>query len=409
MHRRTMIAGAGATIIAGAGAGVPATASRAGESLRLPAALPEGTRRIATLVDLADKQQMVRLSDRPPNYATPVEVFANPVTPNDRFFIRYHLAGLPSVADMDNWSLTIGGDGLTRPMQLKLDDLRHLPMQEVLAVCQCAGNRRGLSIPHVPGVQWPDGGMGCAVWRGPALRDVLKTADVKAEAIEVWLGGADKPPLDATPAFRKSIPIEKALDGGTILAISMNGAPLPLLNGYPARLVVPGWAGTYWLKHLTNIEVSRQPLANFWMKSAYRLPAGMFPVDHPFKSQATETTVPITELVVNSLIADPIDGDERGRSGFGVRGVAWDRGNGIGRVEVSLDGGGTWQDAVLDPPLGLYAYRRFSVQTGAIGAGQYSILSRATSQTGERQASALKANPGGYHNNVPLPITVAVQ
>jgi sulfite dehydrogenase (cytochrome) subunit A len=401
MRRRTMIAGAGATAFA--------PASRAAESTRLPAELPDGTRRVAEFVNLPGKQRMLRLSDRPPNYATPVNVFADAVTPNDRFFVRYHLAGVPSAADMDAWSLAIGGDSVTHPVQLKMSDLLDLPTNEILAVCQCAGNRRGLSIPHVAGVQWPDGGMGCAVWRGPALRDVLKAAGVKAEALEVWLGGADKPPMEATPPFRKSIPIEKALDGDTILAVAMNNAPLPLLNGYPARLIVPGWTGTYWMKHLTNIEVSSRPLSNFWMKAAYRVPAGMFPVDHPFKSQLTETTVPITELVVNSLIADPLDGQEQERSGFNIRGVAWDRGSGISRVEVSLDGGGTWQDALLDRPLGPYAYRRFSLQTGPIRPGMYSLACRATSQSGERQASALKVNPGGYHNNVPLPITVAVR
>jgi sulfite dehydrogenase len=401
MRRRTMIAGAGATAFA--------PASRAAESTRLPAELPDGTRRVAEFVNLPGKQRLLRLSDRPPNYATPVNVFADAVTPNDRFFVRYHLAGVPSAADMDGWSLAIGGDSVTHPVQLKMSDLLDLPTNEILAVCQCAGNRRGLSIPHVAGVQWPDGGMGCAVWRGPALRDVLKAAGVKAEALEVWLGGADKPPMEATPPFRKSIPIEKALDGDTILAVAMNNAPLPLLNGYPARLIVPGWTGTYWMKHLTNIEVSSRPLSNFWMKAAYRVPAGMFPVDHPFKSQLTETTVPITELVVNSLIADPLDGQEQERSGFNIRGVAWDRGSGISRVEVSLDGGGTWQDALLDRPLGPYAYRRFSLQTGPIRPGMYSLACRATSQSGERQASALKVNPGGYHNNVPLPITVAVR
>jgi sulfite dehydrogenase (cytochrome) subunit A len=401
MRRRTMIAGAGAALFA--------PASYAAESTRLPAELPDGTRRVAEFVNLPGKQRMLRLSDRPPNYATPVNVFADAVTPNDRFFVRYHLAGVPSAADMDAWSLAIGGDSVTHPVQLKMSDLLDLPTNEILAVCQCAGNRRGLSIPHVAGVQWPDGGMGCAVWRGPALRDVLKAAGVKAEALEVWLGGADKPPMEATPPFRKSIPIEKALDGDTILAVAMNNAPLPLLNGYPARLIVPGWTGTYWMKHLTNIEVSSRPLSNFWMKAAYRVPAGMFPVDHPFKSQLTETTVPITELVVNSLIADPLDGQEQERSGFNIRGVAWDRGSGISRVEVSLDGGGTWQDALLDRPLGPYAYRRFSLQTGPIRPGMYSLACRATSQSGERQASALKVNPGGYHNNVPLPITVAVR
>jgi sulfite dehydrogenase len=401
MRRRDVIAGAGATVFA-----LP---SQAAESTRLPAVLPAGTSQVARFVDLGDKRRLLCLTDRPPNYATPVNVFTEAVTPNDRFFIRYHLAGVPSAADMDGWSLSIGGDGVTNPIRLKMGDLLDLPTSEVLAVCQCAGNRRGFSVPHVAGVQWPDGGMGCAVWRGPVFRDVLKAAGVKAAALEVWLGGADKPPLQATPPFRKSIPMEKALDGDTIVAIAMNNAPLPLLNGYPARLVVPGWTGTYWMKHLTSIEVSTQPLANYWMKTAYRVPAGMFPVDHPFKSQDAETTVPITELVVNSIIADPLEGNEVERSGFTVRGVAWDRGAGISRVEVSLDGGGSWRDAMLDRPLGPFAYRRFSLQTGPMRPGPYKLLSRASTSSGEQQASALKVNPGGYHNNVPLPVGVVVR
>jgi hypothetical protein len=145
------------------------------------------------------------------------------------------------------------------------------------------------------------------------------------------------------------------------------------------------------------------------MKSAYRIPAGMFPADQPFKSQMTETTAPITEIVVNSLIADPLEGEELERSGFNIRGVAWDRGAGISRVEVSLDGGATWQDAILDRPLGPYAYRRFSLQTGMISPGMYSLACRATTRSGERQATALKVNPGGYHNNVPRPISVTVR
>jgi sulfite dehydrogenase len=386
-----------------------ATSSHAVESTRLPAVLPDGTREIARFVDLPEKRRLLCLTDRPPNYATPVNVFTDAVTPNERFFVRYHLAGVPSAADMEGWTLSIGGDAVTRPIKFSMSDLLDLPTNEVLSVCQCAGNRRGLCVPHVAGVQWPDGGMGCAMWRGPALRDVLNAAGLKPDALEVWLRGADKPPLESTPPFRKSIPMEKALDGDTIVATAMNNAPLPLLNGYPARLIVPGWTGTYWMKHLTSIEVSTQPLANFWMKAAYRVPAGMFPVDHPFKSQVTEANVPITELVVNSLIADPLEGDEVERSGFNIRGIAWDRGSGINRVEVSLDGGRTWQDALLERPLGRYAYRRFSLLTGPMQPGPYKLLCRATSQTGEQQASALKANPGGYHNNVPLAVAVVVR
>jgi sulfite dehydrogenase (cytochrome) subunit A len=400
MRRREIIAGAGAALLA--------SPSIAAESTRIPAELPDGTRDIAQFVNLPDKRRLLRLVDRPPNYATPVNVFTDVVTPNDRFFVRYHLAGVPSAADMDNWSLSISGDAVEKPVQLKLSDLLDLPSNEVLAVCQCAGNRRGFADPHVAGVQWPDGGMGCAVWRGPALRDVLKVAKVKPEAVEVWLNGADKPVMDATPPFRKSIPMDKALDGDTIVAFSMNNAPLPLLNGYPARLIVPGWTGTYWMKHLTHIEVSATPLKNFWMQTAYRVPAGIFPVEHPFQSQAAPTTVPITEVVVNSLIADPLEGEQVDRSGFDVRGVAWDHGSGINRVEISLDGGHSWQDALLDRPLGPYAYRRFILQTGPLRPGTYPLLSRATSHSGERQAERLKVNPGGYHNNVPRPISVVV-
>jgi sulfite dehydrogenase (cytochrome) subunit A len=400
MRRRNMIAGAGAALFA--------SPSVAAESTRIPAALPDGVRQIAQFADLPDKRRLLRLTDRPPNYATPINVFADAVTPNDRFFVRYHLAGVPSADDMDGWMLSIGGDAVEHPVRLKMSDLQDLPSNELLAVCQCAGNRRGFVDPHVAGVQWTDGGMGCAVWRGPALRDVLKAVGVKPGALEVWLGGADKPVLEGTPPFRKSIPMEKAMDGDTIVAIAMNNAPLPLLNGIPARLVVPGWAGTYWMKHLTTIEVSTAPLRNFWMQSAYRVPAGLFPVERAFQSQASATTVPVTELVVNSLIADPLDGEEVDRSGFTIRGVAWDHGAGINRVEVSLDGGGTWQDALLDRPLGPYAYRRFSLQTGLVRRGTYRLMCRATSHTGERQADRLKANPGGYNNNVPLPISVVV-
>jgi DMSO/TMAO reductase YedYZ molybdopterin-dependent catalytic subunit len=401
MYRRSLISGTATALLA--------SRSAVAESTRLPPELPGGTKQIAQYVNLPGKRRLLRLSDRPPNYASPVDVFTNPVTASDRFFVRYHYDGVPSVADLDNWSLTIGGDSVNKPVRLRLSDMLDLPQSEVLAVCQCSGNRRGLVFPHVPGVQWTDGAMGAALWHGPALKDVLKAAGVRADALEVWLGGADKPPMPGIPAFRKSIPMDKAMDPDTIVAIAMNNAPLPLLNGYPARLIVPGWTATYWMKHLTSIEVSPAPMTGFWMKAGYRVPAGLFPVQLPFTSQATETTVPITEMVVNSIISDPLEGDDVERSGFTVSGLAWDRGNGINRVEVSLDGGSNWQDALLDRPLGKYAYRRFSTRVGLVKQGTYQLVSRATSNSGETQAVTMKANPGGYHNNVPRPIAVNVR
>lgn len=400
MLRRNLMAGAGAALVASPGL--------AAESTVIPAALPDGTRDVARYVELPGKKRMLRLSDRPPNYATPVNVFTDVVTPNDRFFIRYHLANIPTDADFDDWSLTISGDAVAKPVKLRRGDLLDLPASDVMAVCQCAGNRRGYVQPHVPGVEWTEGAMGCALWRGPALRDVLKAAGVTKDAVEIWFNGADRPAMDGTPIFKKSLPADKAMDPDTIIALSMNNAPLPLMNGFPARLVVPGWVGSYWMKHLTNIEASTKPLKEFWMQAAYRIPTGKFPTGSVFPTQATDKTEAIAEMVVNSIIASPLEGTEVERSGFVVQGVAWDRGNGINRVEVSLDGGANWQEALLDRPIGPYAFRRFTVRIGSMRPGTLRIISRATGNNGERQPDQFVPNPGGYHNNVPRPIVVTV-
>lgn len=401
MKRRDLLAGASTFLLSGA--------AGAAESTTFPAQLPDGTREIARFVDLPGKRRLIELTNRPPNYATPVEVYNDIVTPNDRFFVRYHMDGVPKPINVDAWRLTVGGDAAGKEISLTWQDLLDMPQNDVLAVCQCSGNRRGLFDPHVAGVEWPDGAMGCALWHGPSLSEILKRAGVKSNAVEIWLSGADTTPLPTMPHFVKSIPLAKAMDQYTLVAMSMNNAPLPLLNGNPARLVVPGWTGTYWTKHINHIQISSKPLENFWMKTAYRVPAGMFPVQLPFKSQDNDKTAPITEIVVNSLIADPLEGAEVERSGFTIRGVAWDRGNGISRVEVSIDGGKTWQDALLERSAGDFAYRRFTLRTGLLKPGTYDLACRATSNSGEKQAEKLKWNPGGYHDNVPRPIKVVVR
>ncbi|HME23826.1 MAG TPA: molybdopterin-dependent oxidoreductase [Acetobacteraceae bacterium] len=402
MHRRQILTGLG-------GAALTAGAAHAVEKPRwMSPQLPDGTREEATLEALPGKQKLIRLSDRPPNYETPIEVFRTAVTPNDQFFIRYHLANIPPMADLGKWSLTVGGEAADRQITLGLDDLRSLPQVEVAAVCQCSGNRRGLSSPHVAGVEWGYGAMGCATWRGPRLRDVLAKAGAKAGAVEVWLDGADGPVLPTTPDFHKSLPMDKAMSDDVIIATTMNGQPLPHLNGYPARIVVPGWTATYWMKHVTNIQLSAKPLDSFWMQKAYRVPAGMFAVDHPFPSQDNAANWPITDIVVNSLVADPIDGTRQPATGFTVQGVAWDRGHGIKQVEVSLDGGKTWQPASLGDGTGRFAFRAFSFPTGKLAPGNYVVSSRATNNAGETQVDKLKFNPAGYHNNVPQQIAVTV-
>ncbi len=399
MRRRSIFLGAGALL------------SREASGATMPwlsPDLPDGTRAEAHMVPAPGKRPLIQLSDRPPNLETPIQAFQTAITPNDQFFVRYHLGNVPDAAALTGWKLEIGGDAAERQITLTAKDLGGLPQTEVIAVCQCSGNRRGLVQPHVPGVQWGHGAMGCAAWRGPRLSDVLARAGVKPDAVEVWFDGADGPVLDATPRFRKCLPMTKALAAETIVATSMNGTPLPLQNGFPARVVVPGWTSTYWMKHLTRITVSARPLDNFWMKKAYRVPAGLFPVAHPFPTQDDSATWPITDITVNSLIAAPLHGDQAGRSGVTVRGVAWDNGGGIARVDVSLDGGQSWRPASLDRELSRYAFRAWHLETGPLARGTTDIRVRATSNSNETQPDAWRSNPAGYHNNVPQRVTVTV-
>jgi len=216
----------------------------------------------------------------------------------------------------------------------------NMQAHEVVAVNQCSGNRRGLFQPHVTGVEWGYGAMGCARWKGARLKDLLDKVGVKKEAIEIVLSGADRPSVDKTPQFIKSIPVWKAMEETTLVAYEMNGQALPHFNGFPARIVVPGWTGTYWMKHVTSITVVTKPEGGFWMNPAYRIPLGKFPLVSRFTSQDTEVNTPITEMVVNSLITNPVQGvNVKAHSAVTVGGIAWDGGYGLRTVEISIDGG----------------------------------------------------------------------
>ena len=227
---------------------------------------------------------------------------------------------------------------------------RDFPPAEIVAVCQCSGNRRGLFQPHVAGVNGATARWATRAGRAPGSRTFSTAAGLAKETIEIAFEGADGPPVDKTPDFVKSIPIWKALDPDTLVAYEMNGQPLPHFNGAPARIVVPGWTATYWMKHVTRIEARSKPEENFWMKSAYRIPVGKFPLVQRFLSQETAVNTPITEMVVNSVVTAPAAGDTFAMGQpLTVRGVAWDGGYGIARVEVSTDDGRTWSSAGARP------------------------------------------------------------
>jgi DMSO/TMAO reductase YedYZ molybdopterin-dependent catalytic subunit len=402
MTRRRMLGASAA--LAGAGITLPRGWQAGAAGLDLSPALPEGTRSEAVLDALPGKKPLIKLSYRPPNYETPIEVFRRAITPNDSFYVRYHLSHIPEV-DAAKWRLKIGGDGANGEAELSLDDLKGMPAAEVVAVNQCSGNRRGLFQPHVPGVQWGFGAMGCARWKGARLKDVLAKAGLKKEAIEIVLDGADRPVVDKTPGFIKSIPVWKAMEETTLVAYEMNGAPLPHFNGFPARIVVPGWTGTYWLKHIVSIHAVTKPFNGFWMRLAYRIPAAKFPIVERFISQETAASTPITEMMVNSLITSHHDGAVVVAGKVTVSGLAWDGGYGIRTVEVSPDGGNSWAPVTLGEDLGRYAFRSWS-HVLDVRYGKNMVVARATNEIGQSQTANLILNPAGYHHNVMHSVTL---
>jgi DMSO/TMAO reductase YedYZ molybdopterin-dependent catalytic subunit len=386
---------------AGAGSWVAARARAADSAGALVGDPPE------VVAALPGKRGLIQHAFRPPNFETPLAELAAPFTRNDAFFVRYHLAIVPEV-DPAQWRLKVGGASAQRPLELSLGELkREFELVTLAAVNQCAGNRRGLFAPRVAGVQWSNGAMGNARWRGVRLRDVLRRAGIAPDAVEVVFSGADSAPLAATPGFAKSLPVERALDENTLIAFEMNGAALPHWNGAPARLVVPGWTGTYWMKHLTDIRIEPKPFDGFWMKGAYRVPTGVFP--GRFVTQETPETTPVTELVVNSLIVSPVQGTrlQRGHPAQ-LSGKAWDSGSGIERVEVSVDGRQSWRDATLGTDLGRFAWREFRFPLDTSRPGPLEVAVRAHSRSGATQPDKLVVNPAGYHDNIVQTLAVEV-
>lgn len=365
------------------------------------ASMPTGTIDSEVLDALPGKLPLLKHSFRPPNYETPVEYFNDAITPNDRFFVRWHLANIPEI-DAAGWRLKIGGDAAERPFDLTLEQLKQeFDPVELVAVCQCAGNRRGLCEPHVAGVEWGEGAVGNARWKGARLKDILTRARLKQDAVEVAFNGADGPVLEATPDFVKSLPTWKAVDDNTLVAYEMNGAPLPHWNGFPARLIVPGWAGTYWVKQLISISALTQPLKGFWMSTAYRVPKGKFPSVDRFISQESETTIPVTEIDVFSLMTNLSEGARFKVSvPVVIHGIAWDPGYGIRRVEISIDEGRTWQSAAFGTDLGRFSFRSWHFAFTPRTRGDITVISRAINAQGIVQTDGWIANPAGYHNNV---------
>lgn len=350
------------------------------------------------VVQYPQKRPLIRLTERPPQLETPFTVFDEaPITPNDAFFVRYHLANIPREIDIDEFRLLIDGK-VARPLALSLKDLKAMKTTEVVAVNECSGNSRALFEPRVAGGQLGNGAMGNARWTGVPLKAVLDKAGVQAGARQVVLQGLDKPVLPVSPDFAKALDLDHARDGEVMLAWAMNREDLPWLNGYPLRIVVPGYYGTYWMKHVNQITVIDTEFDSFWMKTAYRIPANACACV-PAGSKP-DKTVPISRLNVRSFITNLQDGATvKAAPGTLVRGIAFDGGHGIRSVALSLDGGKTWRDTQLGRDLGKYSFRSWST-TVKLAPGASALMVRATSRAGEVQPMVPRWNPAGYMRNV---------
>lgn len=389
LDRREMMKGAAMTALA---TGFGSSKVFATQTVTLP--IGNGER---PLVKYPQKRPMIGVTSRPPQLETPFSVFNEGlITPNNAFFVRYHLAQIPVDIDPDKFTLEIKGK-VDRPLKLSLKDLKKMPAVELIAVNQCSGNSRGFFDPRVAGGQLGNGAMGNARWRGVPLKTVLDKAGIQQGAKQITLNGMDGPVSDKTPDFVKALDVDHARDGEVMLAYGMNDHDLPVLNGFPLRLVVPGYYGTYWVKHLNEITVIDNVFDGFWMKTAYRIPDTPCGCVDP--GTAPKATIPINRFTVRSFITNVTDGARLKAGATTLKGIAFDGGKGIKEVAVSTDGGKNWTPAKLGKDLGKYSFREWHLPL-KLAAGSHEIKVRATNNAGDSQPSEPKWNPAGYLRNV---------
>jgi len=333
---------------------------------------------VGAIVSEPQKAPLLLLTDRPVQLETPRHYFLAPFTPNEAFYVRWHLDRIPNAVDLRKWRLRVEGN-VSTPLTLTFSDLtKKFPAESVAAVNQCSGNSRSRLQPRVPGGQWGNGAMGNALWTGVRLRELLKSASLKTGSLQVQFQGLDQgqgPEGLGSKQFLKSLDLENPALEDCLVAYAMNGEPLPMLNGFPVRLVVPGYFATYWMKCLSFIRVLDKPDDNFWMKTAYRIPDKPRGNTSPEEMKAGGVkTIPIHRMPVRSFLISP-DGS---------------------KVEVSTDNLETWRAALLGDDHGPYSFRTWEFSWAANSPGRGVIAVRATDEKGNIQPDEPVWNPGGY-------------
>lgn len=392
MSRRSVLRTVGV-----AGMALAGSSAWADQSVRLPFA--DGQQERPVTHEFPQKGQMILQRTRPPLLETPMEVFDRGVfTPNDQFYVRWHWAVIPTSVDAATFRLAVRGH-VNQVLSLSLDDLLKMPRVELAAVNQCSGNSRGFFSPRVPGAQWAHGAMGNARWTGVLLKDVLDRAGIKPGAVQVRFDGLDEPVVPEAPDFKKSLDVDHARDGEVMIAFAINGEQLPLLNGFPLRLIVPGWYSTYWVKMLSDIEVLDRPDDNYWMATAYTIP------DTPHANIAPGQTgvkmVPISRMVPRSFFTNVTDGASLpAGAGAAIRGIAFGGDAGVAKVELSMDDGQSWRPATLGEDHGKYSFRRWQTNIPELTKGSHSLMVRCTNLSGDIQTAMPNWNNSGFMRNV---------
>jgi len=370
---------------------------RAKETVDLRVPGGPSTRPITTAYP--QKGRMILQRTRPPWLETPFEVFDKGVfTPNDQHYVSWHWANFPSEIDLDKFRLTVRGH-VNQTLTLSTKDILHgLPRVELAAVSQCAGNSRIYMQPRVPGAQWANGSMSNALWTGVRLKDVLDRAGVKPGALQVRFGGLDEPVVSNAPKFMKSLAIDHARDGEVMIAFGMNGEQLQLLNGFPLKLIVPGWCAVYWIKMLNDIEVLDQPDTNYWTATGYRVPDTQHVTINP--GQSGFKLVPVTRNFPRSFITNIRSGDAVPvGTPAQARGIAFGGNCGVARVDLSIDSGKSWQPTQLGRDEGEYGFRQWQTQFTLPSRGEHTLMIRCTNTNGEAQPDSPVWNPAGYMRN----------
>lgn len=399
MNRRNFLkAGGVATVAAAAGSHV------------LPGVLGVARAQPAGHVEVTGKRGLRILSDRPLNAETPVTLLDADLTPTEHHFVRNngHVPERATKRDLTGWKLVLDGE-VQKPLALTLDALqRDFPRHTRALVLECAGNGRAAFHPPASGNQWTLGGVGCALYTGVLLSDVLKSAGVKSSAVFLAYVAED-PHLSHQPgkdAISRGVPITKAMDGHTLLAWEMNGEPLPALHGWPLRLVCPGWPASTSGKWLTRLWVrDREHDGTKMTGHSYRLPK--YPVP-PGAEVAAQDMQIIEELPVKSIITAPASGFEcPADRPLALRGQAWSGFGDVTAMHLSHDFGATWVPCSLGRPRNKYAWQRWTAQLRLPAKGYYEIWARATDHTGRMQPMLVPGwNPEGYCNNAMQRIAV---